>query len=135
MATKLTERAIERLECPADRRDRLVFDAEQRGLAVRIMRSGSRSYLCQYAFAGRKHRVPLGAFNAISLATARLKAREVMGQVAGGGHPARDRKAATVAEREASNRDGLTLQKLVEDGSACISRIGVGATRWKRCGA
>jgi hypothetical protein len=31
---KLTEREIEKLVCPAGKRDRLVFDDTQRGLAV-----------------------------------------------------------------------------------------------------
>jgi hypothetical protein len=51
MGTKLTERAIERLACKPGKRDRLVFDSEQKGLAVRVMASSSKTYLAQYVTA------------------------------------------------------------------------------------
>ena len=57
MGTKLTEKVIERLACEPGQRDRLVFDSEQRGLAVRVVAAGSKSYLAQYVVAGRKRRV------------------------------------------------------------------------------
>ena len=79
MGTKLTEREIDRLACPLGKRDCMVFDTEQRGLAVRVVASGSKSYLAQYVTAGRKRRVPLGSVDAISLAAARAAARAVMG--------------------------------------------------------
>jgi len=44
---KLTQRRIEGLECPPGRKDILVFDDEQRGLAVRVMACGGKSYLAQ----------------------------------------------------------------------------------------
>lgn len=46
--------------CSPGKRDCMVFDTEQRGLAVRVAASGSRSYLAQHMTAGRKRRVPLG---------------------------------------------------------------------------
>ena len=45
MGTKLTEREIDRLACPPGKRDCMVFDTEQRGLAVRVVATGSKSYL------------------------------------------------------------------------------------------
>ncbi len=48
MGTKLTEKEIGRFVCPSGKRDYLVFDKEQRGLAVRVMASGSKSCLAQY---------------------------------------------------------------------------------------
>src|ERR1700759_1405656 len=68
---KLTERKIEKLSPEHGRKDRLVFDDAQRGLAVRVTASGGRTYLCQYTIHGHKWRVPLGACSAISLAKAR----------------------------------------------------------------
>ena len=65
---KLTQRRIEGLECPANRKDMLVFDDEQRGLGVRVTAGGGKSYLVQYRRAGQKRRVPLGSCSAISLA-------------------------------------------------------------------
>jgi hypothetical protein len=68
---KLTERKIEKLTVEKGRRDRLVFDDEQRGLAVRVTARGGKTYLCQYTLHGHKWRVPLGACSAVSLARAR----------------------------------------------------------------
>lgn len=64
---KLTERKIEKLMTEYGRKDRLVFDDGQRGLAVRVTGSGGRTYLCQYTPHGHKWRVPLGACSAVEV--------------------------------------------------------------------
>ncbi len=114
-AVKLTERLIERLACSPGRKDQLVFDTEQRGLAVRVMAVGTKSYLVQYSRAGKKHRVPLGSVDAISLAMARDAARAVMGQVAMGENPAAARKALAEASKAAGLRERVTLLHLLDD--------------------
>ena len=81
---KLTERKIETLELQPGRKDRLLFDDAQRGLAVRVTASGGRTYLCQYTLHGQKSRVPLGSCSAVSLAQAREAAAAIMGDVAKG---------------------------------------------------
>ena len=68
---KLTERKIETLTAGRGQKDRLVFDDVQRGLAVRVTASGSRTYLCQYTLNRQKWRVPLGSCSALSLSKAR----------------------------------------------------------------
>jgi integrase len=112
---KLTERKIEMLEVEQGRKDRLVFDDAQRGLAVRVTASGGRTYLCQYTLHGQKWRFPLGACSALSLAKAREAAAVVMGDVAKGRNPVADRKAEAVAERAKRARDQLTLRALIDD--------------------
>ncbi len=111
----LTERRIERLTVEGEQRDRLVFDDEQRGLAVRVTKNGGRTYLCQYTLHGQKWRVPLGACSALSLARARKAAEAIMGRVADGKNPAVERKEATAAERAKRARDRLTLRVLIDD--------------------
>jgi integrase len=106
---KLTQRRIECLECPPGRKDMLVFDDEQRGLAVRVTAGGGKSYLAQYSFAGSKRRIPLGSCSAISLADARLAARQIVGAVAGGKDPAGERKLAALD----TQRKALTLDVLI----------------------
>src|SRR5262249_3646495 len=108
---KLTERKIEKLAAEQGRKDRLVFDDAQRGLAVRVTASGGRTYLCQYTLHGHKWRVPLGACSGGSLSKARQAAAAVMGEVAKGRNRAADRKA----ERARRTRDRLTLRVLIED--------------------
>jgi integrase len=112
---KLTERKIETLDVERRRKDRLVFDDAQRGLAVRVTATGGRTYLCQYTLHGLKWRVPLGACSAVSLAKAREAAAVVMGDVAKGRNPAADRKEAAAAERARRARDRLTLRALIDD--------------------
>ena len=111
----LTERKIEKLATEHGRKDRLVFDDEQRGLAVRVTASGGRTYLCQYTLHGHKWRVPLGACSAVPLAKARQAAAAIMGDVAKGRNPAADRKEATAAERAKRARNRLTLRVLIDD--------------------
>jgi integrase len=112
---KLTERKIEKLAAEHGRKDRLVFDDTQRGLAVRVTASGGRTYLCQYTQHGHKWRVPLGACSAVALSKAREAAAAVMGDVAKGRNPAADRKDAAAAERAKRTRNRLTLRVLIED--------------------
>jgi integrase len=112
---RLTERKIEQLSPEPGRKDRLVFDDAQRGLAVRVTASGGRTYLCQYTIHGHKWRVPLGSCWAVSLAKAREAAAAVMGDVAKGRNPATERKAAAAAERARRTRNRLTLRVLIED--------------------
>ncbi len=112
---KLTERKIEKLTTEHGRKDRLVFDDAQRGLAVRVTASGGRTYLCQYTLHGHKWRVPLGACSAVALARAREAAAAVMGDLAKGRNPAAERKDAAAAERARRARNRLTLRRLIDD--------------------
>jgi integrase len=112
---KLTERKIEKLATEHGRKDRLVFDDAQRGLAVRVTASGGRTYLCQYTLHGHKWRVPLGACSAVALSKAREAAAAVMGDVAKGRNPVAERKDAVAAERARRARNRLTLRVLIED--------------------
>lgn len=107
----LTERRIEKLTVEDGRKDRLVFDDTQRGLAVRITVNGSRSFLVQYTLNQRKHRVPLGSCEALSLAKAREAAAAIMGTVAKGENPFELRRAA--AAQTARERSRLTLDQLI----------------------
>lgn len=111
---KLTEREIEKLVCPAGKRDRLVFDDTQRGLAVRVTASGGKTYLAQYTISGQKRRVPLGSCSAISLARARQACEAVMGAKASGIDTVVERKAKAEAVRIVAERESLTLAALVE---------------------
>ena len=100
---KLTQRRIDDLECPAGKKDVLVFDDERRGLGVRVTASG-KSYLAQYTIAGSKRRMPLGSCSAISLAAAREAVQAILGDVAKGRDPAADRKEAARKAKEKRSR-------------------------------
>jgi integrase len=106
---KLTQRRIETLECPAGKKDALVFDDEQRGLGVRVTAGGGKSYVAQYTFGGSKRRVPLGSCSAISLAAAREAVRTILGDAARGVDTAAERKAKLKAAA-----DAVTLAELID---------------------
>src|SRR5262245_6980281 len=112
---KLTERKIGALLVDRGRKDRLVFDDAQRGLAVRVTATGGRTYLCQYTLHGQKWRVPLGSYSALSLFKAREAAAALMGDVAKGRNPAAERKEAAAAEWAKRVRGRLTLAMLFQD--------------------
>ncbi|MFL5338279.1 MAG: Arm DNA-binding domain-containing protein, partial [Geminicoccaceae bacterium] len=82
---------------------------------MRVMAVGTKSYLAQYSRAGKKHRVPLGSVDAISLAMAREAARAVMGRVAMGENPAAERRALAEAGKAAGLRERVTLRRLLDD--------------------
>jgi integrase len=102
--TKLNEMTVTRSR-PADR-PYLIWDVKQKGLAVAVHPTGSRSYKTIYSKRGRPRWITLGKVGAIGLADARLLAQEIMLEVARGKDPAADRRAernrgtfAEVAER------------------------------------
>lgn len=112
---KLTQKAIEDLECPAEKKDVFHFDEEQRGLAVRVTKNAKKgslsgkAYVVQYTLAGQKRRVPIGSCAAISLKAARDAVKAILGDVAKGRDVARERKDA--AQR--AKTDALTLEELI----------------------
>ena len=107
---KLTQRRIDDIECPAGKKDALVFDDGQRGLGVRVTASCRKSYLAQYTLEGQKRRIPLGSCSAISLAKAREAVQAILGDVARGRDPAAERKDA----KERAKADALTLDALID---------------------
>jgi integrase len=111
---KLTQRRIETLECPAGKKDALVFDDEQRGLGVRVTKGGGKTYLAQYTIAGSKCRIPLGSCRAISLAAAREAVQAILGDVAKGRNPAAERKRAAREAKEKAEAEALTLGVLID---------------------
>jgi len=115
---KLTQRKIENLQCPAGRRDMMVFDDEQAGLGVRVTASGGKSFLAQYTLAGAKRRVPLGSCSDIPLAKAREAARTILGDVVKGRDPAADRVQKAVEVKLKAARDILTLDALLAPWAA-----------------
>lgn len=83
-------------------RDAFIWDDELPGFGIRVFSSGRRSYLVQYRSEGRTRRVTIGLHGPVTCEVARKRARELLGNVAGGGNPAEERslqrKAMTVKQ-------------------------------------
>jgi integrase len=73
--------------------DYVVWDSLQRGLAVRVRKSGHRSFYAVYSRRGRPRWMLLGGTDVIPLGDARTMAAEALLAVAKGGDPAAERKA------------------------------------------
>jgi Arm DNA-binding domain len=114
---KLTLTRIAALKCPPGKKDRLVFDDEQRGLGVRVTSSGGKTFLAQYTSGGRKHRIPLGSCDALSLAKAREAVRSIMGDLAKGIDPAD-------ARRRKADGNVFTVAALLLDWQSALCQRG-----------
>jgi integrase len=87
---RLTELAVQKARPEAAAY--LVWDTHQRGLALRVQPTGSRSWNCVYPFHGRPRWLRLGDVS-IGLAEARQLAAEALLQVARGKDPAAEKRA------------------------------------------
>ena len=74
-----------------------IWDTHQRGLALRIQPSGSRSWVVVYNRHGRTRWLTLGAADAIGLADARMLAAKAILAVAQGQDPAAEKRAERTA--------------------------------------
>src|SRR5215471_15587169 len=89
--TKLTELAVRKFQ-PASS-NYLVWDSHTRGLALKVMPTGTKAWKAIYSFHGRPRWLHLGDASVIGLADARLMTAEAMLAVARGKDPAAEKKA------------------------------------------
>jgi hypothetical protein len=97
-------------------KDRLAFDTECRGLAVRANATGTKTFIVQWTdtATAQKRREVLGVWGGITVEQARMAARARLGEVAKGIDPRAVRLAARAraeAEREEAK---LTLDTLID---------------------
>jgi hypothetical protein len=78
----LTTIAIEKLPIPAKRRE--VPDEKITGLYLVIQPSGAKSWALRYRFGGKPAKLTIGPFPTVDLRTARQRAQEALGVLAGG---------------------------------------------------
>jgi integrase len=95
--TMLTDLQIKKLALPEGRKE--VPDGKVSGLYLVVQPSGSKSWAIRYRVAGQPKKLTLGPYPAIDLATARRRAQEAIGDVAGGKDPAGEKKAVRAAAR------------------------------------
>ena len=93
---RLTKTNLTNLHLPRGRSEITHFDSDIGGFGIRIRKSGARSWVFQYDFAGKTKRITLGKASAIDVAKARAIASELHAKVRLGQDP-----AAAKAESEA----------------------------------
>ena len=96
MKTILTDRAVTKLVAP-ERGRREVLDAKMPGLALRITPSGHKSWTVVWHQGRRARRYAIGTYPALTLATAREQARQVLAGLARGEDPIAARTEARFA--------------------------------------
>jgi integrase len=89
-----------------------VPDGKIGGLYLVLQPSGAASWALRYRAAGKPAKLTLGPYPALDLATARKRAQEAVGAVAGGRDPAADKRAAREA-RKAERADD-TVRNVAE---------------------
>ena len=105
---KLSDISLKKLK-PRERTF-LVWDTQQRGLAVSVQPTGTKAFKVVYPFHGRPRWYHIGAVDAIGLADARKLAARVMFKVAEGTDPAAEKQA----ERSKGTFEELAVQYLEE---------------------
>lgn len=73
----LTAIALSTFQCPNDRGQAFLWDAEEKGLGVRVTPRGQRAFVYQRRMHGKTVRITIGRANEISIADARAKVREL----------------------------------------------------------
>jgi integrase len=106
----LTDLQIKKLPLPQSRKE--VPDGKITGLYLVLQPSGARSWALRYRAAGKPTKLTIGPYPAIDLATARRRAQEAIGEIAGGKDPARAKKAAREARKAKRDADDKRLDKV-----------------------
>lgn len=103
---RLTDTMVKRLPAP-ERGNKLHYDAEVKGFAVRVTAAGSRAFVLNYRRKtdGRERRLTIGAFPDWPTAAAREEAKRLKRAIDAGDDPVGDQQA---------NRDAPTVAELVE---------------------
>jgi len=89
---RLTKRSVEAIQPTS--KDIFVWDAEIRGLGLRVKPSGTKTFFIQYRNKARRtRRLVLGQFGVMTVEMARVAAREELAAVLRGGDPSAERKS------------------------------------------
>ncbi|HEY1852573.1 MAG TPA: Arm DNA-binding domain-containing protein, partial [Candidatus Binataceae bacterium] len=93
MQKNLTHAAVAALKPPIEGQIDY-WDSRKPGFGVRVSMGGTKTWLLMYRQEGRKRRLTLGRFPAISVADARARATAALGDIVKGSDPASERARA-----------------------------------------
>ena len=98
---KLTKRAVDSAPIPSDMAQAFVRDSQLPGFALRITRSGVKSFVVEKRINGKVRRHTLGRYGQLTTEQARGMAQAYLGQIAYGRDP--------IAEQKTTELRGVTL--------------------------
>src|ERR1700691_19341 len=107
----LTDLRIQKLPIPAKRDE--VPDGKN-GLYLVVQPSGAKSWAVRYRANGAPKKLTIGPYPAVSLAAARRRAQEALGEVAGGRAPAAAKQASRAAARAERAAETDRVERVVE---------------------
>ncbi|MCP1675033.1 integrase [Natronocella acetinitrilica] len=105
MKVKITKTAVEKLE-PPETGERLVWDTALPGFGVRVVPSGTVSYIVQRRVNGKQRRMTLGRHTVLTAEQARKRAIVKLGEMADG--------VDHVKERKKGQALSVTLEEVME---------------------
>ena len=108
----LTDLLIKKLPLPDKRRE--VPDGRIAGLYLVVQPTGVKSWALRYRASGLPKKLTLGPYPAIDLATARKRAQEALGDVAGGKDPAAVKQAAKATAKAERAAEVDRVERVVE---------------------
>lgn len=103
---KITKTSVEKLIPPTEGY-KLFWDTDIKGFGLRITHSNVRSFILQTRINGRSKRLTLGRYPGVSPVVARTQAKQVLGEIAGGGDP--------VASKHREKLENITLEKAFQE--------------------
>jgi integrase len=106
----LTDLKIKNLPIPGKRHEEP--DGKIGGLYLIVQPTGAKSWAVRYRADGKPRKLTIGAYPNIDLATARRRAQEALGDVAGGKDPAGAKKAAREARKTDREVEANRLDKV-----------------------
>ena len=106
----LTDLKIKNLQIPDKRQE--APDGKIGGLYLVVQPTGAKSWAVRYRADGKPRKLTLGAYPNLDLATARRRAQEALGDVAGGKDPAEAKKAARIARKAKRSTDEHRFDKV-----------------------
>ncbi len=108
----LTDLEIKKLALPDKRKE--VQDGRITGLYLVLQPSGVKSWAVRYRANGQPRKLTLGAYPSVDLATARKRAQEALGDVAGGKDPAAVKQASRAAAEAERADDDKRVERVAE---------------------
>ena len=105
---QFTDKDIKNLKPESKRYD--VREKSGNGFSIRVSPSGEKSWIYFYSFHGRKRRMTLGSYPALSLANARKKHREAIQILEMGNDPSLEKQKNAIEAR-----DSLTIKSLITE--------------------